>query len=37
MSGMAPKSPLLEKILKYVAYICYVWLVGGIIVKYFVN
>ncbi|WP_127844235.1 permease [Psychroflexus aestuariivivens] len=37
MSEMAPKSPLLEKILKYVAYICYVWLVGGIIVKYFVN
>ena len=37
MSEMAPKSPLLEKVLKYVAYICYVWLAGGIIVKFFVN
>ncbi|WP_411768501.1 permease [Winogradskyella sp. A3E31] len=34
MSEMAPKSPLLEKILKYAAYICYIWLVGGLIVKF---
>ncbi|WP_370176446.1 permease [Leeuwenhoekiella palythoae] len=37
MSEMAPKSPLLEKILKYAAFICYVWLAGGLIVKFFVN
>ena len=37
MSEMAPKSPLLESVLKYVAYICYVWLAGGLIVKFFVN
>ena len=33
MSEMAPKSPLLENILKYTALICYVWLIGGMIVK----
>lgn len=33
MSEMAPKSSLLENILKYTAFICYVWLIGGIIVK----
>mgnify|MGYP003116940697 FL=1 len=37
MSEMAPKSPLLESILKYAAYICYVWLAGGILVKIFMN
>lgn len=37
MSEMAPKSPLLESVLKYAAYICYAWLVGGILVKFFVN
>lgn len=37
MSEMAPKSQLLENILKYAAYISYVWLVGGIIVKFVVN
>lgn len=37
MSEMAPKSPLLEKILKYAAFICYVWLAGGLAVKFIVN
>ena len=37
MSEMAPKSPLLEKILKYAAFICYIWLAGGLIVKFLVN
>jgi hypothetical protein len=36
MSEMAPKSPLLENILKYAAFICYVWLTGGLIVKFFI-
>ena len=34
MKEMAPKSPLLERILKYLAFICYAWLVGGIFIKY---
>ena len=34
MKEMAPKSQLLENILKYVALTCYVWLVGGLIVKF---
>jgi hypothetical protein len=33
---MAPKSPLLESVLKYTAFICYAWLAGGLIVKFFV-
>ncbi|MFL1013086.1 permease [Flavisericum labens] len=33
MSEMAPKSPIQENILKYTAFICYVWLVGGLIIK----
>lgn len=38
MSEMAPKSPpLLETILKYAAFICYVWLAGGLAVKFIVN
>lgn len=37
MSEMAPKSPLLETILKYAAFICYVWLAGGLIVKIFIQ
>ncbi|MFC4094771.1 permease [Euzebyella saccharophila] len=37
MSEMAPKSPVLESVLKYAAHICYVWLAGGILVKFFVN
>lgn len=36
MSEMAPKSKLLESILKYAAFICYVWLAGGLIVKFFI-
>lgn len=34
MGAMAPKSPLMEKILKYAAFICYIWLVGGIFIKF---
>jgi len=34
MSEMAPKSQLLETVLKYVAFACYIWLVGGLAVKY---
>ena len=37
MSEMAPKSKLLENILKYAAYICYAWLAGGLIVKYLIQ
>jgi hypothetical protein len=37
MKEMAPKSPLLEKVLKYVAFISYIWLIGGILVKYIFN
>lgn len=36
MSKMAPKSALLEKILRYAAFTCYVWLVGGLIVKFLI-
>lgn len=34
MSEMAPKSPLLERVLKYDAFICYVWLACGLIIKF---
>ena len=34
---MAPKSPLLEKFLKWLAFICYGWLAGGIIVKFLIG
>ena len=37
MSEMAPKSKLLESILKYAAFLCYIWLVGGLLVKFFVQ
>ncbi len=30
---MAPKSPVLEKFLKWLAFICYGWLVGGLVIK----
>lgn len=33
---MAPKSMTMERVLKVLAIICYVWLAGGLIVKYFV-
>jgi len=36
MSEMAPKSHLLESILKYAAFVSYIWLVGGLVIKYFV-
>ncbi len=36
MKEMAPKSELLESILKYSALMCYVWLAGGLIVKFFI-
>lgn len=36
MSEMAPKSPLLESVLKYLSFICYVWLAGGFIVKFLI-
>lgn len=31
---MAPKSPLLEKVLKIITFACYAWLVSGIVLKY---
>lgn len=31
---MAPKSPLLEKILKWIAFLSYIWLLIGILLKY---
>ncbi len=34
MSEMAPKSQLLETVLKYTAFACYIWLTGGLAVKY---
>ena len=33
---MAPKSPVLEQILKWVALACYVWLAGGLILGFIV-
>jgi uncharacterized membrane protein YraQ (UPF0718 family) len=33
---MAPKSPLLEKILKWVAITCYIWLSIGVLLKLFI-
>ncbi|HEA23668.1 MAG TPA: permease [Pricia antarctica] len=36
MSEMAPKSPLLERVLKYIAFVCYIWLAGGLIVKFLI-
>lgn len=32
---MAPKSPLLEKILKWLAIGCYIWLAIGLVINYF--
>ncbi|MEO2063143.1 MAG: permease [Christiangramia sp.] len=37
MKEMAPKSKVLENTLKYLAFACYLWLAGGLIVKYFVS
>jgi hypothetical protein len=36
MSEMAPKSSLMESILKYAAFICYIWLAIGLIIKFFI-
>ncbi len=33
--AMAPKSQLLETLLKWAAIICYFWLAGGLVVKFF--
>ncbi|MFD1094129.1 permease [Salegentibacter chungangensis] len=37
MKEMAPKSQILESSLKYIAFVCYIWLAGGMIVKFFIN
>jgi hypothetical protein len=34
MSEMAPKSEALEKTLKWLAFACYIWLAGGLLVKF---
>lgn len=31
---MAPKSPLLEKVLKWLAFLCYIWLLIGVALNY---
>lgn len=36
MKEMAPKSKTLENTLKYAALVCYIWLAGGLVVKFFV-
>lgn len=36
MSEMAPKSQLLESILKYAAFLCYAWLAGGLLIKFLI-
>ncbi|KQC34344.1 permease [Nonlabens sp. YIK11] len=36
MSEMAPKSALLESIMKFAALACYLWLTGGLITKFFI-
>lgn len=33
---MAPKSQTLESTLKYLAFVCYIWLAGGLVVRFFV-
>lgn len=37
MKEMAPKSQLLENILTYAALLCYVWLAGGWLLRFFIN
>jgi hypothetical protein len=37
MSEMAPKSQLLENILKYAAFISYIWIVGGLAIKFLIQ
>lgn len=36
MKEMAPKSQLFETLLKYISYVCYAWLLGGLFVKYII-
>ena len=36
MKEMAPKSKTLENTLKYLAFACYLWLAGGLVVKFMV-
>ena len=36
MKEMAPKSQTLENTLKYLAFACYLWLAGGLVVKFMV-
>ena len=37
MKEMAPKSKTLETVLKYIAFLCYVWLIGGMAVHLFIG
>jgi len=37
MKEMAPKSKTLENTLKYLAFACYLWLAGGLIVQFFLK
>ena len=37
MKEMAPKSKVLEKTLKYIALVCYLWIAGGLIMKFFIS
>ncbi|WP_416441678.1 permease [Leeuwenhoekiella sp. A16] len=37
MGAMAPKSQLLENILKYAAFISYIWIASGLIVKFLIQ
>lgn len=37
MSEMAPKSQLLENILKYAAFISYIWIIGGLAIKFLIQ
>jgi hypothetical protein len=37
MSEMAPKSQWLETLLKYIAFTCYAWLAGGLIIKFLIQ
>ncbi|MGB7785932.1 MAG: permease [Salinimicrobium sp.] len=36
MKEMAPKSELVERIMKYLAFICYAWLVAGWVIRFWV-
>ena len=36
MGEMAPKSKVLEKVMTYAAYVCYSWLIGGLMVKFWI-